>query len=505
MPNQFWYWENRVPPDLIPAVKHVRHSFEDARWKTDTITHNCCYACLHPHPAPSLEIKEFASQLLLLKGYVGPSGAALFNDLIKNETPSSILSAFFHIYKWVMARELNTAFRELLEIGLANALHLETTPIEWANWQAKSVINNASYHVGFWLKCCCDGLKLDANFDPNASEEEERVWTDWQAPRFARMQPSLGMPYDASRANEREDVETSRGVVEAFKKHFVIHLEAKLKECVGIAHLEYAKRPKTTISTDTGRSPESPVITETAPSGKESLTKQQIGDVAGAHTWKQLGDKFLSIEANAPGQRFSATFIPTGADSSAVSRKWILGGKPNSRTEFGDLASIAARKLGYSQREGATDYWLDRVREWVQENGLDKDGNVAWRANIRTGQALDIQKIAALSGRVCRNLMTRGMPESAVSQSSKCELIHSNGYQTIEYKGQTYQLTKLSAEIVQMLHEDYSNGGSGLTFISIKKKVKCGKVWDAFRSRDGRRFRNDLIEKRGNDALRLRL
>jgi hypothetical protein len=52
------------------------------------------------------------------------------------------------------------------------------------------------------------------------------------------------LPYVASRVYEREDDEASRGVVKAFKKYYVIHLEAKLKECVGSAHLELAKRYK---------------------------------------------------------------------------------------------------------------------------------------------------------------------------------------------------------------------------------------------------------------------
>jgi hypothetical protein len=60
------------------------------------------------------------------------------------------------------------------------------------------------------------------------------------------------MPYVASRVFEREDDETSRGVVKAFKGYFVIHLESKLKECVGSAHLEFAKKPKPEPYTSTG-------------------------------------------------------------------------------------------------------------------------------------------------------------------------------------------------------------------------------------------------------------
>jgi hypothetical protein len=145
------------------------------------------------------------------------------------------------------------------------------------------------------------------------------------------------------------------------------------------------------------------------------LTIERVSTVALTHTWKQLADIFGDIQAKAPGQMFSATFMPVEGDSNAFSRDWVLGGSPDCRTDFEILASIAARKLGYMPREGATDYWLDLIREWMQDRGLDKDKNVAFRANTSPGQALDILEIAAMSARFCTNLMVRGTPESAVA------------------------------------------------------------------------------------------
>jgi hypothetical protein len=55
----------------------------------------------------------------------------------------------------------------------------------------------------------------------------------------------------------------------------------------------------------------------------------------------------------------------------------------------------------------------------MQEKGLDRVKNVASRANIGTGQALDIQKVGELSARFCTNLMVSGTPESAVSLPSE--------------------------------------------------------------------------------------
>jgi len=246
MPNELWYWEKRVPDDLIPAVKHVRNLFEDARWKSGTVTQHCCYTALHPNEKASDDTGAFTSALVTLKAFIGQSSTRFFHDLMKRGTPSAILAAFFHFYKAAMAVQVKTAFHDLLAIGSANSGRLETPPIEWAAWQVKSIINSASYLTGLWLKRCCDVDTYDLadGYDPNAGEEDERVWTSWRAPRFVGMEPSLGRPFEASRVWEREDVESSQSVVKAFKEYFVIHLEARLKECVGSAHLEFAKQPK---------------------------------------------------------------------------------------------------------------------------------------------------------------------------------------------------------------------------------------------------------------------
>jgi hypothetical protein len=323
MPNELWYWEKRVPADLIPAVKHVRDSFDDALWKISTITHNCCYACLHPDAAASPETREFISQLVLLKGLIGPSGTQLFNDLIKRGTPSAILSAFFHLFEWAMALSLKTAFQDSLAIGSANAARLEIPTIEWAEWHAKSLINRASYQVGSWLKYCCDGLNIHANFDSDSTDdEEEHFWTDWQAPRFASMQPALGLPYLASQALKREDVESSRRLVKTYKHYFVIHLEAKLKDCVGAAHLELAKQPK----------PAQPDLTRSAPQSgyAEISTDGPVRSTGRAKALTVIEKQrrrviFGAIQAGDEGPEYCKTLDDRRLK---IRAEWIQGGCP---------------------------------------------------------------------------------------------------------------------------------------------------------------------------------
>jgi hypothetical protein len=430
MPNELWYWEERVPSDLISAVKHVRHSFEEARWKTSMVTQQCCFACLHPAVEESDEVREFTSRLVLLKGFIGQGSTQMFHDLLKRGNPSAILSGFYHVYKAVMAKEVNTAFQHLLEIGSSHVARLEASPIEWAEWQTKSIINSASYLTGLWLKRCCDPPTYDLadDDDPGAGDEEERTWTNWRAPMFVGMQPSLGMPFEASRVWEREDVESSRRIVKAFKQYFVIHLEAQLKDCVGSAHLEFAKQPKTATPIDVRKLSAVPPGNESTKSQVETLTIEQVSAAASKFDWKQLEIRFRDILAKTTVQeKLSAEFTRTVWDSGLVTGEWRVRGNPVWRTEFERLGSLAARKLGYMPSEGAPDYWLDHVRKWMHKTGMDKDEKVSWcptgegllhGATYKT-EHLTTEWIAELSATFCMELMARGTPESAVSPPSK--------------------------------------------------------------------------------------
>ena len=158
-------------------------------------------------------------------------------------------------------------------------------------------------------------------------------------------------------------------------------------------------------------------------SGK-TLKIEQVREGASDFSWKELEIRFRDIQAKAPGQKVSADFIRTEWDSGSVSDKWIVSGNPICQNDFEDLASIAARKLGCATTEDTNTYWLDRVRQWMGQTGLDKDRSVAWCSigtvsewgKSGTTQGLVTERIAELSARFCVNLISRGIPESVVSQ-----------------------------------------------------------------------------------------
>jgi hypothetical protein len=199
------------------------------------------------------------------------------------------------------------------------------------------------------------------------------------------------------------------------------------RQRIGTQELQQARTPAALVSASVPIDVPGPTGDERTQSQVETLTIEHVGTVASTFTWKDLEIRFQSIHANASGQRFSANFIRTDWESGDVSEEWIVGGNAAFREEFENLASISARKLGCTRSEGANEYWLDRVWEWMQLAGLDKDKSVAWlptgtvvqAGHTGTTQGLHTEKIAELSAQFCLELMARGTPESAVSPLSK--------------------------------------------------------------------------------------
>jgi hypothetical protein len=158
------------------------------------------------------------------------------------------------------------------------------------------------------------------------------------------------------------------------------------------------------------------------------------GGVDSIFTWRELEIRFRDLHSKTLGQSVSANFIRTVWDSGSVTEEWILGGNAVWRAEFEAVASIAARKLGWTQNEGANDYWLDRVREWMQQAGLDKDKRTAWLPtgtvvesglSGRTG-GLYTGKIAELSAMFCVHLIAHATPETTTS-SRHPEVVSQSG------------------------------------------------------------------------------
>ncbi|MBB5066098.1 hypothetical protein [Granulicella mallensis] len=228
-------WESGVPADLRPAVKHLRESFDDAHLYFGSVTKNFCYALLHAGTI-SEESKEYAEALVKLKARIGPIPSQRFNETVAQGTPSAIFKSHFDFYLEGLSVQVPLIFKALVKIGRANENHLSTPHLEWAESQTKLLIGSYIHLIDIWVRAVCD----TDPYDPDEDFDERIHRTKWQAPRFLIMKPSRYEPYDAAKAWERVDAETSMRWRKMFYEHYVLHLELKLRNLAGEAAVELA-------------------------------------------------------------------------------------------------------------------------------------------------------------------------------------------------------------------------------------------------------------------------
>ena len=232
-------WDKNVPADLVPAIKALRKSFDDAHWGCGITTKAFCYSLLH-NEAVDDPAKEYINYLMHIKARVGPAATQRFHDLIKQGTPPAIFKGFYDLYLGGVGIEALIIFKELAGIGRANEKRLGNSHLEWAASQTKHMIRSHNHQIDIWVRDVCD----KQIYDPNEDVEEQIFWTKWQAPRLLIMKPSRFQPYMAGADWERLDSPTSLSLRKAFAENYVLHLEIQLNRVAGQAAVELAKQPK---------------------------------------------------------------------------------------------------------------------------------------------------------------------------------------------------------------------------------------------------------------------
>jgi hypothetical protein len=232
-------WESGVPADLRTAVKALRESFDDAHFHFGSVTKNFCYALLHPDTV-SQESVEYAETLVKLKERIGPAASQRFNETFALGTEPAVFKSLFDFYLEGLSTQVLLIFKALAKIGRVNESRLSAPHLEWAESQTKLLIGSNIHCIDIWVRAVCDTDR----YDPAEDWEERISRTKWQAPRFLIMKPSRNEPYDAARAWERVDAETSMRWRKTFYEHYVRHLELKLRNLAGDAAVELAMQPK---------------------------------------------------------------------------------------------------------------------------------------------------------------------------------------------------------------------------------------------------------------------
>ncbi len=234
-------WDKNVPADLVPAIKALRKSFDDAHWGCGITTKAFCYSLLH-NEAVDDPAKEYINYLMHIKARVGPAATQRFHDLIKQGTPPAIFKGFYDLYLGGVGIEALIIFKELAGIGRANEKRLGNSHLEWAASQTKHMIRSHNHQIDIWVRDVCD----KQIYDPNEDDDEQIFWLKWQAPRLLIMKPSRFQPYVAGADWERLDAETSMSLRKTFAENYVLHLEIQLDKVAGQAAMQLAKQPKPT-------------------------------------------------------------------------------------------------------------------------------------------------------------------------------------------------------------------------------------------------------------------
>ena len=221
-------WKQNVPPELIPAVEHIRSMFADTEVKSRRTTEVFCYAALHPADAGATEeAKPYLPTLdHLLRHRVSTATLQMFEQLTNKKTPPSVLHAYFVLYQQVLEGQCKAAWGDLLRIAPAGPIQQR---IEWAEAHVKGLIQHAKCNVAKWLMGCCDGHVSGTDA------------MKWQAPSLAWMHPALNKPYEPTKTWKRESIEDTQQIKSFFEMGLECYLRTELQVWRGVAHLEAAR------------------------------------------------------------------------------------------------------------------------------------------------------------------------------------------------------------------------------------------------------------------------
>src|SRR3954447_23203757 len=129
-----------TPPELIPAIDHIRRSFETGVWKCTEVTYRLAYAALHPEKRDPKSLLPFEAAFVVYRTIVGPAAEKHFDELFRAGTPPSFFRAYFDSCLEGIEVEARKQFSEVLQIAIANAEVLGTNPVEWTRSQLLALV-----------------------------------------------------------------------------------------------------------------------------------------------------------------------------------------------------------------------------------------------------------------------------------------------------------------------------------------------------------------------------
>jgi hypothetical protein len=289
-------WVNAVPADLIPALTHLRKSFDDAHRGCGRITQRLCYGQLHNEKIDDPADEHF-NNLKSMTERVGPAATRRSLDLVKHGTLSAIFKGFFWLYIDCVAVEALVIFKELTEIGQVSHRRLAAPYLEWAEAQTIHLIRSHSHLIPFWIRNVCD-VRVH---DPNEDVDERIHWAMWQAPTFLVMSPLGSHPYKARKGWDRNDAATSTRWLEFLTEQYVLGLENRVRKSAGEMALELAKKPEPVYS-ETGKNSPRPKDGLTAADSRplSNSARHEVRKLATQERYKRWQKEYRELRKRRP-------------------------------------------------------------------------------------------------------------------------------------------------------------------------------------------------------------
>lgn len=234
-------WEKITPENLLPAIKHLRESFESSEWKCSRLTEVLCYAALHPKEAAPRDFGHYLESFRMYRVILGRSAEREFDRVLAISTAPAIFKAYQDAFRHGIELELERLFEEVLQIALANASALNRNPVDWAKAQLSLMLEGSRLSFSHWIKSVCDKQDFSHALSNNEDFDDFIFWKSWQAPKFVYMTPSGNLPYNASTAWVREDEAVTEKALKALTDRFVQFAGFRLDEAAGNAHVRLAK------------------------------------------------------------------------------------------------------------------------------------------------------------------------------------------------------------------------------------------------------------------------
>jgi hypothetical protein len=234
-------WETITPKELVPAIKHLRGSFDALAFNCWQCTVKLCYLDLHLQETSPTPIAPYAKDLAFYQRMIGPSQQKRFADLLRAGTPPSVFAAYFDLHRVCLALQAVMMFEQILQIGVANSRLIKTSPVEWTKAHLKIFIGGRRSVIERWIKEACDKQLESRSGDAERNLIESIYWTSWRAPKLIRMEPSGSVPLDLSKAWTREDEAKTEELLGALSTSFIDSIRFQLNRLAGDALVQFAQ------------------------------------------------------------------------------------------------------------------------------------------------------------------------------------------------------------------------------------------------------------------------